>query len=169
VAFAVLAAAQTAAAVALRQGFNGSSLSEQDFYFCRTAEQDVVRECSSGWALRDGMLAFTRIQRTGQLPVTEACLPYNPSSTAGDSVPCARACTTTLQQLLLGDFKVKPLGSIVAMQRHIRQQGSIVCRMQLYSDIRPFFAANASAVYNGPGELRAASRQVAACDCQQVA
>jgi hypothetical protein len=138
--------------VALRQGFNGSSLSEQDYYLCRTAEQDMVRECSSGWTLKDGMLAFARLQRSGQLPVVEQCRPYAPRSTAGGLGPCARTCSTTLQELLQGRYLVKQLGSIVDMQRHIRQQGSIVCRMQLYSDIRPFFAKNPGAVYRGPGE-----------------
>jgi hypothetical protein len=147
VAFAVLAAAQTAAAVALRQSFS-SSLSEQDFFMCRTADQLLERGCSSGWGLREGMLAFAQLQRDKQLPVVEACRIYEPLSGS----PCSRTCTTTLPQLLQGAYRVKPLGSIVEMQRHIRQQGSIVCRMQLYSDIRPFFAANRGGVYTGPGE-----------------
>jgi hypothetical protein len=148
VAFAVLAAAQTAAAVALRQGFNGVSLSEQDYYMCRTPERFVVRDCGAGWGLKEGMLAFATLHSSGQLPVVEACRPYQPFSTT----PCSRTCNATLQQMLHGDFAIKLLGSIVEMQRHIRQQGSIVCRMQLYSDIKPFFAANPGAVYKGPGE-----------------
>jgi hypothetical protein len=148
VAFAVLAAAQTAAAVALRQSLNSTSLSEQDYYICRTPERFLVRDCGAGWGLKEGMLAFATLQSSGQLPVTDTCRPYAPLS----SMPCSRTCTTTLQQLLDGEFAVKSLGSIVEMQRHIRQQGSIVCRMQLYSDIKPFFAANPRAVYQRPGE-----------------
>jgi hypothetical protein len=148
VAFAVLAAAQTAAAVALRQSFSRATLSEQDFYLCTSADQYQVRGCSSGWSLREGMLAFAKLHGSGQLPVVEACRRYEPLSGS----PCDRACTTTLQELLLGEYKFKQLGSIVEMQRHIRQHGSIVCHMQLYSDIKPFFAANRSAVYKGPGE-----------------
>jgi hypothetical protein len=61
VAFAVLAAAQTAAAVALRQSFSSATLSEQDFYLCNTVDQFQVRGCSSGWSLREGMLAFAKL------------------------------------------------------------------------------------------------------------
>jgi hypothetical protein len=147
VAFAVLAAAQTAAAVALRQSFVNATLSEQDFFMCRTADQYQERSCSAGWSLREGMLAFAKLQERGQLPVLEACRRYEPRSAA----PCSRACTTTLQELLLGEYTFTSLDSIVEMQRHIRQHGSIVCRMQLYSDIKPFFAANPGAVYKGPG------------------
>jgi hypothetical protein len=153
VAFAVLAAAQTAAAVALRQGFNGSTLSEQDFYVCRTADPFQVRGCSSGWSLREGMLAFAKLQGSGQLPVVESCRRYEPLSAA----PCSRTCTTTLPQLLLGVYRYQQLGSIVEMQRHIRQHGSIVCRMQLYSDIKPFFRASPGGVYKGPGGCGAAA------------
>jgi hypothetical protein len=80
--------------------------------------------------------------------VVEACRRYEPLS----GTPCSRTCTSTLPQLLQGVYKYKQLGSIVEMQRHIRQQGSIVCRMQLYSDVKPFFAANRNGVYKGPGE-----------------
>jgi hypothetical protein len=148
VAFAVLGAAQTAAAVALRQSFSSSTLSEQDFYMCRTADRYLERGCTSGWGLREGMLAFAKLQDSKQLPVVEACRRYEPFS----STPCSRTCTTTLPQLYEGVFRFKALGNIVDMQRHIRQQGSIVCRMQLYSDIKPFFAANPGGVYKGPGQ-----------------
>jgi hypothetical protein len=152
VAFAVLAAAQTAAAVTLQQGFNGSSFSEEDFFFCRTKEQGVVRDCNSGWSIQDGMLAFTEMQRRGQLPVLEACLPFTPADNAGGAASCNRSCTTTLQQLLYGKFEAKPLAAIPDMQRHIRQHGSIVCRMQLFSDIRPFFIKFPRGVYEKPGK-----------------
>jgi hypothetical protein len=133
--------------VALRQSFNGVTLSEQDYYMCRTVEQFLERGCSTGWSLEKGMLAFAKLQSSKQLPVVDACRSYEPLSGA----PCSRTCTTTLPQLLQGEYRVKPLGSIVEMQRHIRQHGSIVCRMQLYSDIKPFFAANQGGVYKGPG------------------
>jgi hypothetical protein len=154
VAFAVLAAAQTAAAVALRQNFTGVTMSEQDFYMCRTADKFQERGCSSGWSLREGMRAFAQLQDSKQLPVVEACRRYEPRSSA----PCTLTCTTTLPQLYEGMFKFKLLGSIVEMQHHIRQQGSIVCRMQLYSGIKSFFAANPGAVYKGPGVWLGSSR-----------
>jgi hypothetical protein len=147
VAFAVLAAAQTAAAVALRQSFSSPTLSEQDFFVCRTEDQLLERSCSSGWNVREGMLAFVKLQRSKQLPVVEACRPYEPFSGA----PCIRFCNTTLPQLLQGEYKIKELGSIVEMQRHIRQHGSLVCRMQLYSDVKPFYQNNPFGIYKGPG------------------
>jgi hypothetical protein len=149
VAFAVLAAARTAAAVGLRQSFSleNATLSEQDFFMCATGEDFQERGCSAGWSLRDGMLAFARLQDSAQLPVIEACRPYEPRS----QDPCSRTCSTTLQELLLGMYSFTPLGNIVDMQRHIRQHGSIVCRMQLFPDIKPFFEANPGGVYKGPG------------------
>jgi hypothetical protein len=148
VAFAVLAAAQTAAAVGLRQSFSDATLSELDYFMCRTADDVFVRGCNSGWSLKEGMLAFVQLQRRQQLPVVEACRRYAPL----DPSPCGpAACSTTLPQLLQGVYRIKLLGSIAEMQRHIRQHGSIVCRMQLYSDIKSFFAANRGGVYKGPG------------------
>jgi hypothetical protein len=101
VAFAVLAAAQTAAAVALRQSFNGVTLSEQDYYMCRTVEQFLERGCSTGWSLEKGMLAFAKLQSSKQLPVVEACRSYEPLS----ATPCSRTCTTTLPHLLQGEYR----------------------------------------------------------------
>jgi hypothetical protein len=89
VAFAVLAAAQTAAAVALRQSVSSSTLSEQDFYMCSSADKFQMRGCSTGWSLKEGMLAFAQLQSSGQLPVVEACRRYEPRSKA----PCSRSCT----------------------------------------------------------------------------
>jgi hypothetical protein len=145
----VLAAAQTAAAAALRQSLTDTTLSEQDFYFCRNSATDEFqkRGCSSGWSIKEGMVAFAALQKAKQLPVVEACRPYNPADTS----PCSRTCETTLPQLLQGRYAYQRLGSIVEMQRHIREHGSIVCRMQLYSDIKPFFDANRGGVYKRPG------------------
>jgi hypothetical protein len=149
VAFAVLAAAQTAAAVGLRQSFGNATLSEMDYFMCRTPDE-IERSCTTGWSLKEGMRAFRQLHRTKQLPVLEACRRYAPLSDR----PCRSTtltCTTTLPQLLQGEYTVKQLGSIWEMQRHIRQHGSIVCSMQLYSDVKPFFAANRSGVYRQPG------------------
>jgi hypothetical protein len=153
VAFAVLGAAQTAASVALKVSFGDESMSEQDFFFCRTKDRKVLRDCGGGWTLEKGMLAFIESQDGGQLPVTEACLPFTPDINVGGAAACKRTCTTKLQQLVQGQYRSRPLGYIWDMQRHIREQGSIVCRMQLFSDIRPFFADKPLGVYKGPGGL----------------
>jgi hypothetical protein len=149
VAFAVLAAAQTAAAVGLRESFGKATLSEMDYFMCRTPDE-IERSCTTGWNLKDGMRAFRQLHKTKELPVLEACRRYAPFS----DHPCRSGtltCNATLPQLLRGEYTVKQLGSIWEMQRHIRQYGSIVCSMQLYSDVKPFFAANRSDVYRGPG------------------
>jgi hypothetical protein len=129
-------------------------LSEQDFFFCRTQDASVLRDCGGGWTLKEGMLAFIEAQGNNELPVTEACLPFTPTINAGGAATCKRTCTTTMKQLQQGEYRSRPLGNIWDMQRHIRQHGSIVCRMQLFSDIRPFFVDNPLGVYNGPGGLR---------------
>jgi hypothetical protein len=147
VAFAVLAAAQTAAAVGLRQSFSSATLSELDYFICR-APDEIERSCSTGWSLKEGMRHFRQLQKADQLPVVDACRRYAPLSPS----PCGPPlCNTTLPQLRQGEYRIKQLGSIVEMQRHIRLHGSIVCSMQLYSDVKPFFAANRTGVYQGPG------------------
>jgi hypothetical protein len=50
--------------------------------------------------------------------------------------PTPHACCTSLPQ----------------MQRHITLHGAVITRLTVYSDFRPFFAANRSGVYPGPGK-----------------
>jgi hypothetical protein len=158
VVFSVLAAAQTAAAVALRKSFNGSSWSEQDFFFCLTAGRSEVVTCRGAFTLLGGINTFIAQQKTKKLPVLEACLPYAPDENAAGAAPCSRSCSTTLQDLKYGDFQSQRLISIPQMQRHIRDHGSIVCSWQLFSNVKPFFRQSKDGVYMGPGGARGAGR-----------
>jgi hypothetical protein len=40
---------------------------------------------------------------------------------------------------------------VACLQDHIRNYGSAITRLEVYSDMRPFFTANPRGVYNGPG------------------
>ena len=71
--------------------------------------------------MKDGVSAWLRLQRARALPVLASCQRYEPRSGA-----CAPSCTTTLPELLQGEYEVVQLSSIVSMQRHIRQHGSIM-------------------------------------------
>jgi hypothetical protein len=79
VAFALLGAARSAAALALRRDAGAISLSEQDFQFCSTADQGFERGCASSWSVRDGAHALLALQAAGRGVVTERCLPYDPA------------------------------------------------------------------------------------------
>jgi hypothetical protein len=90
-----------------------------------TVERRFVRNCDSGLTMREGVKAWLDLQGAGRLPVLASCLPYNPNrgATAGG---CKPSCTATLPELLQGEYEAVPLSSIVNMQRHIRQYGSIM-------------------------------------------
>jgi hypothetical protein len=68
-----------------------------------------------------GVEAWLELHGSGKLPVLASCLPYNPGSGS-----CKASCTATLPELLQGEYQAVPLSSIVNMQRHIRQYGSIM-------------------------------------------
>lgn len=84
-------------------------------------QRGFARDCDSGLTMYKGVEAWLELHRTGKLPVLASCLPYSPSGGG-----CTPSCTTTLPELLQGEYQAKPLSSIVNMQRHIRQHGSIM-------------------------------------------
>jgi hypothetical protein len=69
----------------------------------------------------DGVKAWLDLHEAGRLPVLASCLPYDPNVGT-----CKPSCTTTLPELLQGDYQAVPLSSMVNMQRHVRQYGSIM-------------------------------------------
>lgn len=149
VAFAVLAAAQTAAAVALNTSLPAASLSEHDFYFCTPRGTVIPRSCASGMAFWSALELFLRESRMPESIAAEECVPYQPDRGAD---ACERKCQGTAAQLWRGTWQAVQLGTVADMQRHILAHGSIICRMPLYSDTRPFYMANQSGIYSGPGE-----------------
>jgi hypothetical protein len=157
VAFAVLAAAQTAAAVALNNSLPAASLSEHDFYFCTPRDSVIPRSCDRGMAFSSALQLFLRELRTSESIATEECVPYQPERGA-----CKRNCNGTAAQLWRGTWQAVQLYTVADMQRHILARGSIICSMPLYSDTRPFYMANQSGIYPGPGEWIDTCRGVAA-------
>lgn len=50
-------------------------------------------------------------------------------------------------------FRVHPrMPGLVQMQRHIRNYGSVVTRLDIWSDLKPFFKTNPGGVFPGHGE-----------------
>jgi hypothetical protein len=150
VAYVVLAAAQSAIACALGKDAS-SQLSEQDFFFCKTAAPGEERSCTSSWTIYEAVQALVRITAAGNTnyPVVEKCLPNTYSAPNS----CTARCSDTLPELLQGSFKYVKLGTAWEVQDWIRKHGSVITRLELYSDMKPFFAKHRTGVYNGPGEL----------------
>ena len=218
VSFAVLAAAASAVACGLLEDATSSSLSEQDFFFCRATSLGEERNCASTWSLSAGVAALMRLTSTGELPVLERCMPYSPSSMG--EVKCLYDCKSVDPTLKGGTFKFvqldepwlvrvwrcgrlrawaralqwprrqprtcglharargkerwlsippdrqlrtvsqPPLRATLPLQvqQHIRLWGSALAALDVYSDFKPFFEANPSGVYPGPGTRRAEGR-----------
>jgi hypothetical protein len=87
----------------------------------KTVPWDFVRDCDSRLSISEGVSAWLRVHREGRLPVLASCLPYDPSVGG-----CKPSCTTTLPELLQGQYRAAQLSSTVNMQRHIRHYGSIM-------------------------------------------
>jgi C1A family cysteine protease len=156
VSFAVLGALQAAVSAALgrRLGAN-SSLSVQKLYFCN---ERTLRGCDVGMSLQGALEEATALHEKDEL-VVDACLPYTPQQS---SPQCTPTCTQSFPELGLGTLRTVQLSSIANMQQHIREHGSIICAMELYTttsgeqELKKFYAGG---VYNrtggraaGPGE-----------------
>lgn len=87
----------------------------------KTVKQGYERNCDAGLTMAAGVDAWLELHRAGRLPVLASCLPYSPTGRS-----CQPSCTTTFEELLQGEYRAVPLSSIVNMQRHIRQHGSIM-------------------------------------------
>jgi hypothetical protein len=169
VAFAVLGAAQTAAAVALNTSVPATVASAHDLYFCAPRSAASARSCGTGMSFVDALASFTSAQG-GKDPIAlNRCVPYQPDKGAD---ACNRKCGDTLSQIWPGKWRwVEITGNaeqwqhrlpfarssprliIGALQLHIRRHGSILCPLALYTDLREFYRANPSGVYLGPGVL----------------
>jgi hypothetical protein len=125
-----------------------SSLSEPDFFFCKatfgTAEE---RQCSNTWTILEGVNAWCEVHKRQSYVVLDTCMPKGVYSSSA----CSRyKCEDTDKALTLGSFTFKRLESVWEMQDHIRQHGSIICRLQIYSSFKPFFERSPGGVYKGP-------------------
>lgn len=157
VAYAVVAAAETAAAVRLQRSLGSSRLSATHFYFCGypTTNRGYQPSCTSaGLTVKDGVISLSSLVETGQVPLTDRCFTYVQRSfwePKRDCRPPPPACGGGQTLLGQGRLTYLPLTSVWQMQRHIRQFGSIVCPITLFRSLRKVLGNNRDAVYNGPG------------------
>jgi hypothetical protein len=141
VTFAVLAVAQTAAAVALNTSLPAASLSEYEQHYCG----EFPRTCYTGVHLSTMLEDFLRASRSPKSIALEECVPYTDLS---KSIQCKRRCNGTAAQVWRGTWKAKQLATLWDMQRHIIAHGSIVCRLPLYSDTRKFYEGTPNGIYH---------------------
>eukprot|EP00878_Enallax_costatus_P021233 GHUV01022475.1.p1 GENE.GHUV01022475.1~~GHUV01022475.1.p1 ORF type:complete len:316 (+),score=67.80 GHUV01022475.1:281-1228(+) len=135
-AFAVTAAAEAAIASVLKlKDFTNNSFSAQDFYFC---SRDNPRSCSNGLSLPN---ALAELQQRQRYLLTRRCLPYKPDfrEELQQDELCAAQCKTTNPYTQVGSFGYKRLGTLWAVQAHIRQYGAVVARLDVYDDLFPFY------------------------------
>jgi hypothetical protein len=160
VSFTALGALQAAVSAALGRKFGAnSSLSVQQLHFC---SQQFIRGCDVGVSMATVLQEAKALHEKDGL-VVEGCLPYSPEQLQS-SAQCSPSCKQSLPELRLGTLAVVSLGSIWQMQQHIREHGSIMCRMELYQtadgqqELRQLYAKGAKGIYNGTGECTAGVR-----------
>jgi hypothetical protein len=161
VAYAVVAAAETAAAVRLQSSLGSSQLSGTHFYFCGYPNVTVAYQpsCdSAGLTIKDGLTALSRLLGQGQVPLTDGCFTFLQTTFWDPTRDCkARTPTCVDSQsarlLQRGRLTWMGLSSVWQMQKHIRQFGSIVCPITLSPSSRTTINAAPTAVYNGPGAV----------------
>ena len=154
-AFAVTAAAESAMATALQQEAKGA-LSEHDFYFCKGISPG--RSCKEDFSLQDSVSRWIDLHNSKNYITTSDCLRYDP-----DKVPLCRArpsCNPDIPAFAKGSFRAVTLRTIPSMQQHIRNHGSVVCPIDIYSDFRDFFAKSREGVYKGPGGFTRAYKAI---------
>ena len=165
-AFAVVAAAQSAMATALQREVSGG-LSEHDFYFCKGIRPGFRSSCEEAFTLRESVEQWLLLHRSysGKFVTTTDCLPYDP--TREPLCAYTPGCNQlVLPELKSGEFVGVPLRTIPSMQEHIRNHGSIICRIDIYSDFRSFYKAQPGGIYRGPGEHVAAAMSPVESTCR---
>eukprot|EP00878_Enallax_costatus_P035658 GHUV01039845.1.p1 GENE.GHUV01039845.1~~GHUV01039845.1.p1 ORF type:complete len:215 (-),score=29.93 GHUV01039845.1:51-695(-) len=130
-AMVAVAAAEAAVACTLRIDAATVRLSEQDEYFCGP---NTRRTCEVGWTLSD---AVKELISRGSKLVKQSCLPYQPDPdlVMTRAELCRYKCKDADPYASQGSFDFIPIGSYSYAQRHIRQFGSVITRM----DINFFF------------------------------
>ena len=93
-------------------------------------------------------------------------MPYDP--TVVGAVKCSYECTDVEPELSKGGFRFMKLDAAWQIMEHIRDWGSAVSGMEVWSDFRPFFEAHPGGVYKGPGALQA-GRGRSGCEARGAA
>ena len=147
VAHAVVAAAESAISTALQQAAR-STLSEIDFFYCKaTLGTAEMRWCSNTWTIREAVVAWCDAHKRQSYVILDKCMP---KSVLSSSACSGYMCDDTDHALKLGAFTFQRLEGVWEMQDHIRQYGSIICRLQIYSNFKPFFEKYPGGIYKGP-------------------
>lgn len=110
VAFAVVAAAQAAAATELQIDVSQLLLSVQDLAFCGPAK----RQCRSGWNF---LAALQELQQRQLL--NNNCMPYKPNFKSDDM--CSRSCSQINPHVAKGRFSYVTVSRAWEAQRYIRE------------------------------------------------
>ena len=139
-AFAVVAAATSAMAMALQQDAK-ASLSEQDLFFCKSTAAGIERTCSGGLSMKEGVTSF--INAAAAISTRE-CLPYNPRAAGG---VCSAKCNERDPLLGQGRFSAVQLFEAWDIQEHIRAHGAVTTRIDIMSDFRDYFKKNPKGIY----------------------
>lgn len=132
-AFAAVAAAEAAVASATGQDVSAvGRLSAQDLYFCGP----TLRTCNTGGTISEVLGDLTRRQL-----LLEECMPYAPdvSEVKTQEELCRRTCNKHSQLAAQGSFDYVPISGLAQAQRHIRDWGGVITRLDIYSDFAPFF------------------------------
>lgn len=74
-------------------------MSEQDFFFCKSVSPGEERTCSSSWSMKDGVDALVSLQFAKRYPVTESCMPWDPTGAS-----CSYECEDVEPELKQGTF-----------------------------------------------------------------
>ena len=145
-AFAVVAAAEAAVASGMEVNGDKVRLSEQDLYFCSSADSSTLRTCGTGWKLDKALEVLTSRQLRSR-----QCLPYDPSFQYDDpSQGCQGFCTDRDPLASQGQFRSVALDATWRAQEHIRIYGGVITRFDILSDFRRVFLnqANKMKVYS---------------------
>jgi hypothetical protein len=133
VAFALVAAAESAAAAALRT-HNALAFSEQDLFSCHSP----AGRCKSGWNLPQGVGV---LEAHGVRPAQ--CVPYRPDESPPRCQPASPGCGSAPP----GVFRRAALRSVAEMQRHMVAHGSVASVMTIHQDFWAHWYGRAAAPY----------------------
>ncbi|KIY96427.1 hypothetical protein MNEG_11536 [Monoraphidium neglectum] len=142
---ALMSAVEAAVAAALKRDAREKQYSVQNFHFCGgVGSPGELTGCSTSVGVD------TAVKGMGERPksiILDRCLPYAPSNFQPN---CDRKCNDVDPDLSAGRIGFTKLGSPMEVQKHIRDWGGVITRLDIWSDFKPFFKASRSGVYSGP-------------------
>lgn len=91
---------------------------------------------------------WNTLDQNNQFPVLDYCLKYDT-----DNTDCSSTCKDTDPDLQNGQFKWNRLSQIWEVMEQIRTWGSVVTRLDVYDDFKPFFKKTPDGIYPGQGKF----------------